>query len=119
MSNEVAIRVDGLSKAYRIRRCLVVGEVAPAHDGSLGTAHAFIDAHRGFALAANQSEVNGQKSRGLAVRLGHLLAGHAGCFSTPRMPNGIRRVVRPSSRPGPLRRQHLLDPARPAHRRDT
>ena len=26
------------------RRCLVVGEVAQAHDGSLGMAHAFIDA---------------------------------------------------------------------------
>ena len=26
------------------RRCLVIGEVAQAHDGSLGTAHAFIDA---------------------------------------------------------------------------
>src|SRR6059058_4469528 len=25
-------------------RCLIVGEVAQAHDGSLGTAHAFIDA---------------------------------------------------------------------------
>ena len=61
------------SIACRILRCLVVGEVAPAHDGSLGTAHAFLDAHRGFALAANQSGVNGQKSRGLAVRLGHLL----------------------------------------------
>jgi N-acetylneuraminate synthase len=26
------------------RRCLIVGEVAMAHDGSLGAAHAFIDA---------------------------------------------------------------------------
>ncbi|MGD0774085.1 MAG: N-acetylneuraminate synthase family protein, partial [Candidatus Solibacter sp.] len=25
-------------------RCLVIGEVAQAHDGSLGTAHAYIDA---------------------------------------------------------------------------
>src|SRR5215813_7641486 len=25
-------------------RCLIIGEVAQAHDGSLGTAHAFIDA---------------------------------------------------------------------------
>jgi N,N'-diacetyllegionaminate synthase len=24
--------------------CLIIGEVAQAHDGSLGTAHAFIDA---------------------------------------------------------------------------
>jgi N,N'-diacetyllegionaminate synthase len=26
------------------RACTVIGEVAQAHDGSLGTAHAFIDA---------------------------------------------------------------------------
>src|SRR5437660_3801494 len=32
--------VDGRPEA----RCLIVGEVAQAHDGSLGTAHAFIDA---------------------------------------------------------------------------
>ena len=25
-------------------RCLIIGEVAQAHDGSLGTAHAYIDA---------------------------------------------------------------------------
>ena len=26
------------------RRCLIIGEIAQAHDGSLGTAHAYIDA---------------------------------------------------------------------------
>ena len=26
------------------QRCLIIGEVAQSHDGSLGTAHAFIDA---------------------------------------------------------------------------
>jgi N-acetylneuraminate synthase len=44
MSNEVAIKVEALSKASRASRCLIVAEVAQAHDGSLGTAHAFIDA---------------------------------------------------------------------------
>jgi N-acetylneuraminate synthase len=44
MSNEVAIKVENLSKTYRSRGCVVVAEVAQAHDGSLGMAHAFIDA---------------------------------------------------------------------------
>ncbi|MBI1802052.1 MAG: N-acetylneuraminate synthase, partial [Chloroflexi bacterium] len=26
------------------RRCLLIGEIAQTHDGSLGTAHAYIDA---------------------------------------------------------------------------
>lgn len=30
--------------ADRARRCLIIGEIAQAHDGSLGTAHAYIDA---------------------------------------------------------------------------
>ncbi len=34
----------GLGSAYSEGRCLVIGEVAQAHDGSLGMAHAFIDA---------------------------------------------------------------------------
>ena len=42
--SDVAIKVEGLSKAYRTSGCLIVAEVAQAHDGSLGTAHAFIDA---------------------------------------------------------------------------
>src|ERR1022692_82092 len=42
--SDIAIRVEGLSKAYRTNGCLIVAEVAQAHDGSLGTAHAFIDA---------------------------------------------------------------------------
>jgi N,N'-diacetyllegionaminate synthase len=29
------------------KRCLIIGEVAQAHDGSLGMAHAFIDAIAG------------------------------------------------------------------------
>jgi N-acetylneuraminate synthase len=30
--------------SHHVERCLIIGEVAQAHDGSLGTAHAFIDA---------------------------------------------------------------------------
>lgn len=33
-----------LAEGARARRCLVIGEVAQTHDGSLGLAHAFIDA---------------------------------------------------------------------------
>src|SRR5215216_4979449 len=42
----MSARADGGGRAAPVpgRRCLVVGEVAQAHDGSLGTAHAFIDA---------------------------------------------------------------------------
>jgi N-acetylneuraminate synthase len=32
------------SRVFKRERCLVIGEVAQAHDGSLGSAHAFIDA---------------------------------------------------------------------------
>lgn len=42
--SDIAIRVEALSKASPTRGCVVVAEVAQAHDGSLGTAHAFIDA---------------------------------------------------------------------------
>src|SRR5687768_18008152 len=36
---------DVIARAFQARdRCLIVGEVAQAHDGSLGLAHAFIDA---------------------------------------------------------------------------
>jgi N,N'-diacetyllegionaminate synthase len=35
---------DGRPRGAGARRCLIVGEVAQAHDGSLGMAHAFIDA---------------------------------------------------------------------------
>ena len=30
--------------SYHPDVCLVIGEVAPAHDGSLGMAHAYVDA---------------------------------------------------------------------------
>lgn len=33
-----------MDKIITSKRCLIIGEVAQAHDGSLGTAHAFIDA---------------------------------------------------------------------------
>ena len=33
-----------LSPGHGVQRCLIVAEVAQAHDGSLGLAHAFIDA---------------------------------------------------------------------------
>ncbi len=36
--------LDGVGTASHEGRCLVIGEVAQAHDGSLGMAHAFIDA---------------------------------------------------------------------------
>lgn len=36
--------LSGILAPYSAGRCLVVAEVAQAHDGSLGTAHAFIDA---------------------------------------------------------------------------
>ncbi|WP_135553126.1 N-acetylneuraminate synthase family protein [Paenibacillus cymbidii] len=36
--------MDGLHSLIRRKSCLLVAEVAQAHDGSLGTAHAFIDA---------------------------------------------------------------------------
>ena len=36
--------LDGIGTASREGRCLAIGEVAQAHDGSLGMAHAFIDA---------------------------------------------------------------------------
>ena len=39
-------RQFGMLAANAPSRCLIVGEVAPAHDGSLGTAHAFMDAIR-------------------------------------------------------------------------
>ena len=35
---------ESLGSRYSGRNCLVIGEVAQAHDGSLGMAHAFIDA---------------------------------------------------------------------------
>ncbi len=36
--------LESVSRPASAGRCLIVGEVAQAHDGSLGTAHAFIDA---------------------------------------------------------------------------
>lgn len=33
-----------MAKFFDSQRCLIIGEVAQSHDGSLGTAHAFIDA---------------------------------------------------------------------------
>lgn len=46
------------------RRCLVVAEVAQAHDGSLGTAHAFIDAcaRRGVDLVKFQMHLAAEES---------------------------------------------------------
>src|SRR5687767_152320 len=37
-------RVKGLAGDKATGGCLIIGEVAQAHDGSLGLAHAFIDA---------------------------------------------------------------------------
>lgn len=39
--------MDGTKHDRDARRCLIIGEVAQAHDGSLGMAHAFIDAIAG------------------------------------------------------------------------
>jgi sialic acid synthase SpsE len=44
--SDIALRVENLSEAYRTSGCLVVGEVAQAHDGSLSMARAFTDAIR-------------------------------------------------------------------------
>jgi N-acetylneuraminate synthase len=38
------ICLDGVAAGERVGKCLIIGEVAQTHDGSLGQAHAFIDA---------------------------------------------------------------------------
>jgi len=32
------------AEVFQKKGCLIIGEIAQAHDGSLGTAHAYIDA---------------------------------------------------------------------------
>src|SRR3954469_15761647 len=40
----VAVLTGGIRSSAPSQRCFVIAEVAQAHDGSLGTAHAYIDA---------------------------------------------------------------------------
>jgi N,N'-diacetyllegionaminate synthase len=42
VTHEATLGIGG--RTFSADRCLIVGEVAQAHDGSLGTAHAFVDA---------------------------------------------------------------------------
>src|ERR1043166_8013571 len=44
MGGETHMSSDSFLARLRDRGCLIIGDVAQAHDGSLGTAHAYIDA---------------------------------------------------------------------------
>ncbi len=58
-------QTDGVSELDWERRVLVIGEVAQAHDGSLGTAHAFVDAiaDAGADAAKFQTHIAAAESR--------------------------------------------------------
>ena len=73
-------------------RCLIVGEVAQAHDGSLGTAHAFIDA----IATAGADAVKFQT---------HI----AGAESTPGEPWRVRFSVQDESRYSYWRRMEFTE----------
>lgn len=73
-------------------RCLIVGEVAQAHDGSLGTAHAFIDAIAGTGADAVKFQT-------------HI----AGAESTPGEPWRVRFSVQDETRYAYWRRMEFTE----------
>ena len=64
MGGETHMSSDSFLARLRDRGCLIIGEVAQAHDGSLGTAHAFIDAiaHAGADAVKFQTHIAAAES---------------------------------------------------------
>ena len=66
---------------FKPGRCLIIGEVAQAHDGSLGTAHAYIDAIADAGLTPSNFKRTMPTTRAAQMS-------RSGSVSLPKMPTG-------------------------------